>query len=209
MVRKRSSRVVLVAVVVLAGLGLLAPASAAPVTAEQITLAATPTTAVWSQPVKLAVTIVPRGGGAPKGGTVTFLDGPTPIGTATATKRITTFTTSALTVGEHVISAEYSGDATTAAGRTQAVEVHVLPAATAITVTAQPATGPTGTLIEMRARVTPTSPASARAAMVGHVTFTNGTKKGIVGLRTNGTAVWRTTFPAGAHTISATYGGSE
>jgi hypothetical protein len=44
-------------------------------------------------------------------GTVTFLDGATPLGTGTVSGGLATFTTSALTVGLHSITASYGGDA--------------------------------------------------------------------------------------------------
>jgi hypothetical protein len=43
-------------------------------------------------------------------GTVTFLDGGSPIGTGTLSGGIATFTTSALAVGNHTITTSYGGD---------------------------------------------------------------------------------------------------
>jgi sugar lactone lactonase YvrE len=56
--------------------------------------------------------------GTPDGGTVTFLDGTTSLGTATVNNGVATLTTTALTAGTHVLSANYSGDGANFAGST-------------------------------------------------------------------------------------------
>ena len=58
-------------------------------------------------PVTFTATVA-SGGGTPTG-TVSFLDGATTIGTGTLAGGIATFTTSALTVGTHPITAVYGG----------------------------------------------------------------------------------------------------
>src|SRR5262249_41197297 len=66
---------------------------------------------VFGQPVTFTATVsaVAPGSGTP-GGTVTFLDGPSTIGSGTLSGGIATFTTSALAVGNHTITTSYGGD---------------------------------------------------------------------------------------------------
>jgi large repetitive protein len=78
-------------------------------------LTAAPNPATVGQAVKFTATVTPiPGSGAPTG-TVTFKDNGTTIGTGTLAAvgniRQATFTTSALTLGSHTITAVYSGDA--------------------------------------------------------------------------------------------------
>jgi hypothetical protein len=73
-----------------------------------VTLTASPNPAFLANPVTFTATIasfstVPTG-------TVVFYDGSTQLGTGTVTAGAATFTTSALTIGPHSISAAYSGD---------------------------------------------------------------------------------------------------
>ena len=91
----------------------LAPASVLTVTA----LASNVNPSAAGMPVTFTATVSVLGSASVNPtGTITFLDGSTVIGTATlnSTTGIATFTTSALTVGSHSISASYSG--ATAAG---------------------------------------------------------------------------------------------
>ncbi len=64
--------------------------------------------------------IISTGSGIPTG-TVTFKDGPTIIGTATLAGGRAAFTTSSLTVGTHLITAVYAGNATFAASTSAAL----------------------------------------------------------------------------------------
>ena len=75
-------------------------------------------------------------------GTVTFLDNGTSIGSGTLANGAATFTTSALQVGNHVITASYSGDldfvANTVAASSGANTVTITPLDFSIQVTSQP-----------------------------------------------------------------------
>ena len=85
------------------------------------TLTANSATAVTGDPLQLTAAV--KGGGtAPPTGTVTFLDGSTPIGTApvrTDGRAILTITT--LAAGDHTITATYGGDTHFGASTTAAV----------------------------------------------------------------------------------------
>jgi hypothetical protein len=66
---------------------------------------------VFGQPVTFTATVSPVSPGAGTlTGTVTFLDGGNSIGTAPLGGGVATFTTSALAVGNHTITASYNGD---------------------------------------------------------------------------------------------------
>jgi hypothetical protein len=73
-----------------------------------VLLSASPNPAFISNPVTFTAAI-PSFGVAPTG-TVNFLDGTTPLGSAAVSAGSATFTTSALTLGTHSITAVYSGD---------------------------------------------------------------------------------------------------
>ena len=62
------------------------------------------------------------GSGGPPTGTVTFKDGGTVIGTAAVAGGVATFTTTALTVGSHTISASYGGSAIFGASASPALQ---------------------------------------------------------------------------------------
>ncbi len=203
-------RVVVAVLAVVAGTGAPAPVpgGAAPAKPKAIVVAVSPASAVWSQPVRITVSITPKGGGVPRGGTVTFLDGDAPIGTATATTRITGFTTSALGVGPHSIRARYEGDAVTAPGTSAPTTVTVGPAPTTVALTTAPGAVVVGEPAELRAVVQAAEPASPLRRPTGTVTFTRGTARATVRVNANGVATWRPRLPAGTHTVTATYDGS-
>ncbi len=208
----RQRRTVLAALAAMVGFGLLGPAPAgavAPPPAKSLVVTAAPVSSVWSQSVKLTVAITPKGGGTPKGGTVTFLAGDLSLGTATATARNTTFTTSALPPGEHHITASYGGDAVTAAGTSAPVMVTVTKAATGVSLASSGAVEP-GQPATLKATVRALAPASTSRRPTGTVVFTRGTSSARVAVNANGVATWRpSTLPLGSHSITATYEGNE
>src|SRR5262249_39673756 len=72
-------------------------------------LAADVSSAVYGQSISLAATVTSRTGATPSG-TVTFMDNGAPIDTEILNGGEAVFSTSALTVGTHSITADYSGD---------------------------------------------------------------------------------------------------
>ena len=140
-------------------------------------------------------------------GTVTFLDGASIIGTATLDSTgAASFTTSALAVGTHPITASYSGDtnfnANTSSPLTQIVNLDVA----TVAINASPNPSVFGQPVVATATVTATAPGSG--APTGTVTFLDGlTSLGTANL-VNGQASF--TIPAlttGLHSIMATYAG--
>src|SRR5262249_18783709 len=83
-----------------------------------VTLSANP--AVSGQPITLSVVVSAStpGAGTPTG-TVIFLDGTTSLGSASLVNGVATFTTSNLSVGSHLLTAVFPGDANFA-GKTSA-----------------------------------------------------------------------------------------
>ncbi|HEX7131534.1 MAG TPA: Ig-like domain-containing protein [Iamia sp.] len=209
----RTLRTVLVLLAVTAGVALAAPtAAAAPPKAKAFTVSASPAASVWSQAVKLTGSITPRGGGVPRGGTVTFLADGVPVGTATATTRVTALTTTTLPPGEHALTATYSGDDRTAPGTSTAITVTVSPAPTSIRVAPTRARVPAGHRAEIKATVLATAPAAPTRRPTGKVTFTMSCKTASVALNANGVATWRAPLCPGApgnKTVRATYTGSD
>ena len=140
-------------------------------------------------------------------GTVTFLDGASTIGTATLDSTgAAVFTTSALAVGAHVITASYSGDsnfnANSSSPFTQIVNLDV----PTITVNVSPNPSVFGQSVVATATMNATAPGSG--SPTGTVTFLDGlTNLGTANL-VNGQASFPISAPAsGLHSIMATYGG--
>ncbi len=82
------------------------------------TLAASSTRVSSGQSVTLTATVAvdPPGSSTPTGGTVTFTDGPTTLGTANLVNGTASLAVSTLGVGQHTIVATYSGDGSQFAG---------------------------------------------------------------------------------------------
>jgi hypothetical protein len=166
------------------------------------TLAATTTTlsaltgSTFGQVVTFTATVAPTASG-----TMTFMDGSTPLGTGTLSGGVASFTTTTLAVGGHSITAVYNGDSTnsgsTSAARTQTV-------ATATTTTTLAAlTGSTlGQAVTFTATVAPST-------ATGTVTFMDGSTPLGTGTPSSGVAsISTTTLAAGSHSITAVYSGN-
>ena len=77
---------------------------------SSVAVAVSDNPAVYSEPLTFTATITTPGSVAPTG-TVTFYDGTAPLKVVALTSKIATFSTSALAVGSHRITAVYGGDA--------------------------------------------------------------------------------------------------
>jgi len=94
-----------------------------------LNLMASPNPAYLGQAVRLTANATASGATFPTG-TVTFLEGPTVLGTGTVNSAgQAIFPTSALTVGTHLITATYPGDSAFLAGTSQVISVMILPQA--------------------------------------------------------------------------------
>ena len=161
---------------------------------------------VFGQAVTFTAT-VGAASGTPTG-TVTFLDGAASI-SQPATLDSTgaaTFTTSSLAVGNHAITASYSGDNTFNANSsspfTQIVQLDV----SSVTVNASPNPSVFGQPVVVSATVSATSPGSGTPT--GTVTFLDGlTSLGNANLVNGQASFTLSSLTTGLHSLMATYGG--
>jgi len=140
-------------------------------------------------------------------GTVTFMDGATVLGTGTVTAGQATFSTFALTVGAHSITAVYSGDTTHAKSTSKALAYTVDQSATSTAIAASLNPIVFGQSVTFTATVTAVAPGSGTPT--GTVTFKDGTATLGTGTLSAGFATFATsTLNVSTHHITAVYGGS-
>jgi hypothetical protein len=145
--------------------------------------------------------------GAPTG-TVTFLDGGTPIGTGSVSGGTASFTSSSLAVGNHTVTASYAGDSSfngstgSLAGNPQVVKKgNVLASLTA----SQNPAG-LGQSVTLTANISAIAPATGTPT--GTVTFLDGGTPIGTGSLSGGAASFTTSsLTVGNHTITISYGG--
>jgi hypothetical protein len=97
----------MIAAIVNASVSVTATCTPGPLSATSISLASSQNPSSFGQPVTFTATVT----GAAPTGTVAFFDGGAQIGSVTLSGSATTLTTSALSVGNHSITARYGGDA--------------------------------------------------------------------------------------------------
>jgi hypothetical protein len=167
-------------------------------------LTATPNPAIVDQTITLTTTIVPASGPGSPTGIVTFLDGSTVLGTANVSSSDqATLTTSLVAIGQHAITAEYSGDsnfgASTSSPLTEVIQG--IPTTTQVSVIPNP-----GTFLQPITLIANITSASALPINTGSVNFfDNGSLITTVSVA-NGLA--ELTVPdlnVGEHSISAQY----
>ena len=183
-------------------------ASTSPALSQTVTQAASTTSVVSSvnpsavgQAVTFTATVKPATSGKPTG-TVTFNDGATVLGTGKLSAGKATFTTSALAVGSHAITASYGGDTnfTASASATLSQTVKPIPTTT-VASSLNPSTF--GQAVTFTATVTATS-----GTPTGTVTFKNGTVTLGTSTLSGGSATFTTsTLTVGTHSITAVYNG--
>ena len=172
-----------------------------------ISLTASPSSATHYQPVTLTATLT-----APtttvSGGSVTFEDGTTALGTvAVDSSGTASLTTSSLAPGGHSIVAQYSGDAGDYPASSSTVSVSVSPqAATSTSLSASATSVRHGTTIKFKTAVT----AAGGGIPTGSVDFFDGsTLLATVKLDATGTAAFNKSFSVGSHSVTAVYGGDN
>jgi hypothetical protein len=182
-------------------------------TAVSLTSAANPSTVGDSVTFTATVSAVAPASGAPTG-TVTFTDAtdpsnPVTLGTAPlGSNGQATFATSALVVGNHTIEATYSGDSVFLGSNAPALNQVVQTAASTTTISSNSNPVTFGVSVTFTATVTGKP---GIAAPTGMVTFKDGnTILATKTLGNNGQATFVTdSLTAGAHTITANYGGDN
>jgi hypothetical protein len=179
--------------------------------ATKVALESSSPTSVYGQPVTLTATVsvLAPGAGNPSG-MVTFKDGTTVIDTVpvdSGTGEQASITTAALSVGQHAISATYSGDDSflTSTGSTTQ-KVNRAQTSTLVTSSANPAQ--TGQGVKFTAQVSPVAPGAGLPT--GTVVFTvNGATLGapvqLVGGQATSSAF--ASLSPGTYTIRASYSG--
>jgi uncharacterized delta-60 repeat protein len=175
-----------------------APAKAATTTDLGVT-----GSAVVGLTATLTATVRGQGRAAP-GGSVTFYDGSTVLGTATVGANGVATLTTTLRLGQRTFKATYSGDANNLASASNSWPYTVSRAMTATTLTASTASVPVGQPVTFTAQVRVTT---GVAFPVGTVEFREGTKiLGRAALDGRGVAkLTLTNLAAGSHAVSAWY----
>jgi|GEM_PF-1439109 len=169
--------------------------------ATTITLTATPTTVLAGQTVSFQAQVTSPG--QTPYGTVSFLDGTTPMGSmdldATSSA---VFDTALLSSGKHSVTAYFIGNQNFASVTSSPVNITVNATKTTTTVTVQPTTVAVGASVVLTAKVD-----SSAGTPTGSVLFYDGSSPlQNTALDGTGTAVYGTTFStAGTHVISASY----
>jgi hypothetical protein len=163
---------------------------------------------VFGQSVTFTATVaaVSPGSGTPTG-TVTFKNGASALGSVTLVSGKATFSTSALTVGTHSITAIYNGSVDYKTSTSAALTQTVNKAATATTLTSSPNPSTFNQIVTFTATVAAVAPGSGTPA--GSVIF----KDGATALATvpliSGKAFFSTsTLAKGTHSMTAVYLGS-
>jgi hypothetical protein len=180
---------------------------------SSLTLASSANPSTLGQSVTFTASVLSVG--APSGsptGTVQFLDGTKPLGTATVSDGQAAYTTAMLGGGSHTIVAQYGGDSIYPAA--QASYSQTVSAVTTVTLTVSPASPVYGQAVVATATVTPSAAPAGFAPPTGQVTFlvggtafTPGTPVGTVALASGTAVLTLTGLVAGGNEITAEYSG--
>jgi PhoPQ-activated pathogenicity-related protein len=139
------------------------------------------------------------------GGTVTFLDGTSVLGTGTLTGNVASYTTSALTTANHSITASYGGDSIFGGSTSGAVAqaVKAFGSTTSVTSSANPS------VFGQKVTFTATVKSTGTGTPTGTVMFLDGANVIGQGTLSAGKATFSTTTLAlNGHSITASYAGN-
>ena len=170
---------------------------------EQTTVTTSSSSSTVGQTVTFTATVA---GVSNPTGTVTFMDGATPLGTALihsqGTQGTATFSTTKLTAGNNTMTAIYSGDGTSTnkASTSGPLEVQAYKTGPLLTVTSS------ADLVEQGATVTYTATVTNGSSTSGTVTFLDGGTSIGTGSISNGVATYSANgLSGGTHSITAVY----
>jgi hypothetical protein len=166
-------------------------------------LIATPNPVATGQTLSLTATVQGTGSTTP-GGTVSFLSGSTPLGTAPLNSSgVATLTLTTLAVGNYSVTAQYAGNANFLTSTSAAVSVTVSAQVTTTSLNASPNPVPLGQTLTMTATVRGTG----STAPGGTVSFMNGsTLLGTANLNSSGVATLTTnSLAAETYSLTAQY----
>jgi N-acetylneuraminic acid mutarotase len=172
----------------------LTTSSATPQFGDMVTL----TASLWA---------VARGSGIPSG-TVTFMDGSTLLGTATLDDGAASFSTSALALGGHAITAVYGGDDNFLASTSAALNETVVQAQVNVQLSASPTSASQGTPITFSVAVVPVN--GGTTAPTGAITLFDGSRAlGTVTLSGGSATLTISNLKNGTRSITAFYSGDS
>jgi hypothetical protein len=174
-----------------------------------VTLMSSLTPAMLGQSVTLTATVAAMspGAGTPTG-TVTFFDNGNSIGTGTLNSLdLATFTTTTLTAGTHMLTAQYGGDNNFTLSTSAALAQAITQAASMTMLTSSPNPAMFGDTVTIAATVT--APTAGLPVPTGSVAFfADGSMLGTVTLDGAGQAMLSiSTLSLGSHVLTAQYGG--
>jgi hypothetical protein len=154
--------------------------------------------------VTFTATVKSSTSGSP-GGTVTFKDGATTLGTGTLSGGVAKFTTSTLSVAAHSITAVYGGDTNFTGSTSGALTETINKAGTTTAVTSSLNPSKHGQTVTFTATVK----SSTSGTPTGTVTFKNGTAVlSTVALSAGKVTLSTSTLSTGTHSITGVYNGS-
>ena len=169
-----------------------------------VSLSASVNPSAFDQTVGLTATVTPQFGGQATG-TVTFMDGTTPLGNAGVNGNVAALNISTLVVGSHTITASYSGDSNFRGNTSPGLPQAVNQATTTSTLTASPDPSTIGQSVLLVATVA----GQFGGTPTGTVTFKGGAN--FLGTSTvnNGQATLNFAFKtSGVRSVIATYSGN-
>ena len=170
------------------------------------TLTSTPNPSTAGQAVTLSTTVtaVAPAVGVPTG-SVTFMDGATPLATVALVNGNASLVTSALTTGNHSLTAVYGGSANFLTSTSPAVN-QVVNSQTTTSLTAPPNPSVIGQAVTLTAVVSPVAPGTG--VPTGTVTFRDGAAVlGTVTLVNGSASLVTSTLAVGSHSLTAAYSG--
>lgn len=173
-----------------------------------VTLTSSHTPSLFADPVTLTANV--SGSGSVPAGSVIFFDGATPMSTVpVGAGGQATFTTSALVIGSHTLTAQYSGDANHRSITSTSVNQPVLQSTT---VALQSASSHViaGLPITLRVTVSGTSNQPGAPQPGGSITLSDANKfLSTLAVDASGQATWTGSLSVGSHTLTAAYSGDK
>ncbi len=171
--------------------------------ATTTTISSSSYTPAFGQSITLTANVRPTLGNTPTG-TITFMDRTTTLGTVPLANNTASFSISTLSAGTHYISAQYSGDADSAASTSGQTLVTVSPPATTTVL----ASSVNPSSYSQPVILTATLQLTSSGTPTGTVTFYDGSSQiGSSGVANNSAQLTISGFQLGTHSITATYSG--
>jgi len=167
--------------------------------ATGVTLGVSAASASYGATLTLTASI--SGGNAP-GGTVTFMDGASNLGSVTVSSAGASLNIASLAVGTHGLTAIYSGDTNNVAATSAVASVTIVKLAPAVSLAASASS------VSANTALTFTATLSGGSTPSGTITFKDGaTSLGSVSISGAGASLTISSLAVGSHSITATYNG--